>query len=247
MWCRLPAVVGGVALLTAGCALAAPEAKRPVVRALVAADGRHVTVLSAARVEATCGVSRLTAREDARLVTLTLEWTPDDGPCALSGGSSSRTAVLDKPLASRELVDGATGNAIPHLDGKHLVQIGYVPPGYKFTNDGFGSGPNQWTRVYSTPGLLAQRLEITQSHPGSQPLDSSPVQRRVTVAGHSVEIRVLAMDARTVRRALTWTADNDSFAIISGVSGAVGAESQTPLPETELFRIIESLRHGESP
>jgi len=41
--------------------------------------------------------------------------------------------TLPHPLWGRSLVDGSTHRAIPYFDGRKLLRVTYLPPGYRFS------------------------------------------------------------------------------------------------------------------
>ena len=52
-------------------------------------------------------------------------------PAGLAIGTAA--VALRHPLAVRSLVDGTTGRPIPYQDGRKLLRVTYLPPGYQFS------------------------------------------------------------------------------------------------------------------
>lgn len=56
-----------------------------------------------------------------------------DPICPVDLATGTAAAVLRHPLAVRSLVDGTTSRPIPYLDGRKLLRVTYLPPGYQFS------------------------------------------------------------------------------------------------------------------
>ena len=138
-----------------------PEA---ITGALVAPDGRHVVVPYTG---GGCVVgARLTATETGSKVTLVLRQVLSGAsvcPADLIVGLTVRV-TLPHPLWGRALVDGSTDRPIHYFDGRKLLRVTYLPPGYRFSAYQPYPAPavTAWEREFVSPGRATAPVEVEQ-------------------------------------------------------------------------------------
>lgn len=109
---------------------------------------------------------------DGRVVAGIVEHMPDRGnhpdlACAAIGYGRTARATLAQPLASRELIDGRTGQPHPPFDGATLLDATSLPAGWMLQNENGGDtvhGPT-WVRFYGPDGATAQGVSVRQGPP----------------------------------------------------------------------------------
>jgi hypothetical protein len=240
------AVLGTLAaasLLQAGAAAGAvatttsPEA---ITGALVAPDGRHLVVPYTG---GGCVVGgRLTAAQTDSTVTLWLRQVMSGAsvcPADLIVGLTVRV-TLSHPLWGRALVDGFTGRPIHYFDGRKLLRVTYLPPGFRFSAYQPYPAPavTAWEREYVLSSQSTAPVEVEQVPGSTAPAPSWPVTARVEVGGRRAALSVLTSDGQVFGRAVTWRAGGYSFVVYT-VSYRNG---QRVLSAAELTRIANGLR-----
>ena len=239
----IAAALAVASLLQAGAAAGAvatttnPEV---ITGALVAPDGRHVIVPYTG---GGCVVgARLTATETGSKVTLVLRQVMSGAsvcPADLIVGLTVRV-TLPHPLWGRALVDGLTGRPIHYFDGRKLLRVTYLPPGYRFSAYQPYPAPavTAWDREFVSPGQAAAPVEVEQV-PGNTALTPSwPVTARVEVDGRRAALSVLTSDGQVYGRAVTWRADGYAFVVYTVTYRA----GQRLLSAAQLTRIADGLR-----
>jgi hypothetical protein len=237
------AALAAASLLQAGAAAGAvatttnPEV---ITGALVAPDGRHVVVPYTG---GGCVVgARLTATETGSKVTLVLRQVLSGAsvcPADLIVGLTVRV-TLPHPLWGRALVDGLTGRPIHYFDGRKLLRVTYLPPGYRFSSYQPYPAPavTAWERVFVSPGRGTAPVEVEQIPGNTAVAPSWPVTAHVEVDGRLAALSVLTSDGQVFGRAITWRAGGYAFVVYT-VSYRAG---QRVLSATELTRIANGLR-----
>jgi hypothetical protein len=161
--------------------------------ALVAADGRHVVVPYTAG--GCVQGATLTAAETGSAVTLVLRQILS-GSSACPGDLVVGTAAavtLRHPLWGRSLLDGSTGRPIPYFDGRTLLRITYLPPGYRFSAYLPFPSPafTAWEREFISSGQATAPVDVEQV-PGNATVPPSwPVTSRVRVGSRLAAMGVL--------------------------------------------------------
>ena len=239
----IAAALALASLLQAGAAAGAeatttqPEV---ITGALVAPDGRHVVVPYLA---GGCVVgASLTAAQTDSTVTLWLRQ-------ALSGASAcpadlivggSVEVTLRSPLWGRSLIDGLTGRGIRYLDGRKLLRVTYLPPGFRFSAYQPYPAPavTAWEREFVFSGQSTAPVEVEQVPGSTAPAPFWPVTARIKVDGRRAALSVLTSNGQVFGRAITWRAGGYSFVVYT-VSYRNG---QRVLSAAELTRIARGLR-----
>jgi hypothetical protein len=237
------AALAVASLLQAGTAAGAvtsttnPEV---ITGALVAPGGRHIVVPYTG---GGCVVgATVTATETDSKVTLVLRQVLSGAsicPADLIVGLTV-TVTLPHPLWGRSLVDGSTHRPIPYLDGRKLLRVTYLPPGFRFS---------AYT-PYPAPAVTAWEREFVSSGHGMAPVDveqvpgngvvapSWPVTGRIKVDGRSAALSVLTSNGQVYGRAVTWRADGYTFVVYTVTYRA----GQRLLSTAQLTRIADGLR-----
>jgi hypothetical protein len=237
------AVLVAASLLQAGFAAGAaatttsPEA---ISGALVAPDGRHIFVpyTGGGCVQG----ATLTAAETGSRVTLVLRQV-------LSGASVCPADLIEglvvgvtlrHPLWGRALVDGTTGRPIHYFDGRRLLRVTYLPPGFRFSAYMLFAPPpfTAWEREFTSPTQATAPVDIEQL-PGNVAVGPSwPVTARTRVGGRPAELETLISTGQVFGRAITWRADGYSFVVYTVMVRA----GQRLLSAAELTGIADGLR-----
>ncbi len=230
-------------LLQAGAAAGAvATTTRPevVTDALVAPDGRLIVVTYTG---GGCVVgARLTATQTRSAVTLVLRQVLSGAsicPADLIEGLTV-TVTLPRPLWGRSLIDGSTGRAIPYLDGRKLLRVTYLPPGFRFSAylPDPAAAVTAWEREFVSAGLATAPVDVVQVRGNTAVGPSWPVTAQVTVGGLRAALSVLTSNGQVYGRAITWRAGGYSFVVYS-VQVRAG---QRLLSAAELNRIAAGLR-----
>jgi hypothetical protein len=237
MWLAAAASAVALAGLLAGCGagVATSQQREAIPRALVAADGRYVVV----PVTAGGCVRRsvLSAAETASRVTLVLTQYLEGSVCPADLLVGTAAVTLRHPLWGRSLADGTTRRAIPYFDGRKLLRVSYLPPGYRFS-DYFMGAFTGWGQEFSSPGGRDTVLDVEQV-PGSRPaLLTWPAVSRGTVQGHPATVGVNSANGQVFGRSVSWRADGYTFAVFTFVR----QDGQRLLPIGELMRAASGLR-----
>jgi hypothetical protein len=221
-------------------AAASTTSPESITGALVAPDGRHVFVPYTA---GGCVVgAKLTAAETGSTVTLVLRQVLSGAsicPADLILGDVA-SVTLPHPLWGRSLVDGSTGRRIPYLDGRKLLRVTYLPPGFRFS--AYLTYPvtqvTDWEREFVSAGQATAPVDVVQV-PGTAAVGPSwPVTAQVTVGGRRVPLSVLTSNGQVYGRAITWRADGYAFSVYTvQVRGG-----QRLLSAAELTGIANGLR-----
>jgi hypothetical protein len=189
-----------------------PEA---ITGALVAPDGRLIVVTYTG---GGCVVgAKLTATETRSTVTLVLRQVLSGAsicPADLIEGLTV-TVTLPHPLWGRSLIDGSTGRRIPYFDGRKLLRVTYLPPGYRFS--AYMPFPSTssvaWEREFTSPGRATAPVDIEQL-PGNVAVGPAwPASGRVSVRGHLAALEVGASGGLVFGLAITWRAGGYSFVV----------------------------------
>ena len=237
------AALAAASLLQAGAAAGAvatttnPEV---ITGALVAPDGRHVVVPYTG---GGCVVgARLTATETGSKVTLVLRQVLSGAsvcPADLIVGLTVRV-TLPHPLWGRALIDGLTGRPIHYLDGRTLLRVTYLPPGYRFSAYQPYPEPavTAWERGFVSRGQATAPVEVEQVAGNTAVAPSWPVTAHVKVDGRRAALSTLTSDGQVFGRAITWRAGGYAFVVYT-VSYRTG---QRVLSAAELTRIANGLR-----
>lgn len=202
------AVLAASGLLLASCAAGSTTQREAISRALVTADGRHVVVpfTGGGCVQG----ATLTAAETSSTVTLVLRQILSGSgvcPADLTVGTAV-TVTLPHPLWGRSLVDGWTGRPIPYFDGRNLLRVTYLPPGYRFSAYLPFPSPvfTAWEREFASPGQAAAPVDVEQV-PGNATVPPSwPVTSRVRAGSRLAAVGVLTGNGQVFGRAITWRA-----------------------------------------
>lgn len=235
--------IAAASLLQAGSAAGTvvtttrPEA---ITAALVAPDGRHVFVpyTGGGCVQG----ATLTATETGSRVTLMLRQV-------LSGASVCPAdlivglvvgVTLPHPLWGRSLVDGSTGRGIPYFDGRKLLRVTYLPPGYRFSAYLLYPTPGvtDWEREFVSPGQASAPVDVEQVQGNAAAGPSWPVTARVKVGGRRATLSALTSNGQVYGRAITWRADGYTFVLYTVIVRA----GQRLLSAAELTAIANGLR-----
>jgi hypothetical protein len=237
------ALVAAASLLQAGAAAGAvatttrPEA---ITGALVAPDGRQVVVPYTG---GGCVVgARLTATETRSTVTLVLRQVLSGAsicPADLIVGLTV-TVTLPHPLWGRSLVDGSTHRPIPYFDGRKLLRVTYLPPGYRFSAYLPYPAPavSAWEREFVSPGQATAPVDVEQVPGNAAVAPSWPVTARIKVDGRSAALSVLSSNGQVFGRAITWRADGYTLVVYTVIVRA----GQRLLSTEELTGIANGLR-----
>jgi len=230
-------------LLQAGAAAGAvatttsPEA---IAGALVAPDGRHVVVpyIGGGCVQG----ATLTATETGSKVTLVLRQVLSGAsfcPADLIVGLDV-AVTLRHPLWGRSLVDGSTGRPIPYLDGRKLLRVTYLPPGYRFSAymPYLAPAVTAWEREFASPGQATAPVWVEQVPGNTADGPSWPVTAQVKVGGRRAALSVLTSGGQVFGRAITWRAGGYAFVVYTVMVRA----GQGLLSTAELTAIASGLR-----
>jgi hypothetical protein len=181
--------------------------------------------------------SALSAAETASHVTLVLTQYLEGNVCPADLSFGTATVTLRHPLWGRSLVDGTTRRDIPYFDGRKLLRVSYLPPGYRFS-DYFPGAFTGWEQEFSSPGGRDTVLEVEQV-PGSRPaLLSWPAVPRGTVRGHPATVAVNSANGQVFGRSVSWQADGYTFVVFT----VVRQDGQHLLSIGELMRVASGLR-----
>jgi hypothetical protein len=237
------AALAAASLLQAGTAAGAvvsTTSTEAITGALVAPDGRQVVVPYTG---GGCVVgARLTATETRSKVTLLLRQVLSGAsvcPADLIVGLSV-SVTLPHPLWGRSLVDGSTGRPIPYFDGRKLLRVTYLPPGYRFSAYQPYPAPaaNAWEREFVSRGQATAPVEVEQVPGNTAVAPSWPVTARIKVGGRPAALSVLTSNGQVYGRAITWRAGGYAFVVYTVMVSA----GQRLLPTVELTRIADGLR-----
>ncbi len=214
-----------------------PEA---IAGALVAPDGRQVVVPYTG---GGCVVgARLTATETRSKVTLVLRQVLSGAsicPADLIVGLTV-TVTLPHPLWGRSLVDGSTHRPIPYFDGRKLLRVTYLPPGYRFSAYQPYPAPavTAWEREFVSRGQASAPMEVEQVPGNTAVAPSWPVTARIKVDGRPAALSRLISGGQVFGRAITWRAGGYAFVVYTVMVRA----GQQLLSAAELTRIANGLR-----
>ena len=235
--------VATAGLLQAGSAAGAvAKTTRPeaITGALVAPDGRQVVVPYTG---GGCVVgAKLTATETRSTVTLVLLQVLSGAaicPADLIVGLTA-SVTLPQPLWGRSLVDGSTHRPIPYFDGRKLLHVTYLPPGYRFSAylPYPAPGVTDWEREFVSPGQASAPVDVEQVLGNAAIGPSWPVTARVEVGGRRAALSVLTSNGQVYGRAITWRAGGYSFVVYTVMVRA----GQRLLSAAELTAIANGLR-----
>jgi hypothetical protein len=206
---------------------------QPVIRALVAGDGRKIFVSAGGG-----GCTRhagLTATATSEAVTLHLNtYTPNASePCTSESLVLKASVTLAVPLGSRRLVDGDTAKAIPYIDGSTLAAVGWLPDRASKPVNSLSYG---WTRTYRFPGKPAvPPLMISQGPPNL--VDTGELRSSSYVVSHPI-VRARVATLVTQSDGLAWVVNDTMYLVASEPV----VDSQQPLSPNTLEHIARSLR-----
>jgi hypothetical protein len=239
----IAAALAVASLLQAGAAagaVATTTSTEAITGALVAPDGRHIVVpyLGGGCVQG----ATLTATETGSRVTLVLRQVLSGAsicPADLIVGLSV-SVTLHHPLWGRSLVDGSTGRGIPYFDGRKLLRVTYLPPGYRFSAYQPYPAPavTAWEREFVSRGQASAPVEVEQVSGNAAVAPSWPVTARVKVGGRLAALSVLTGGGQVFGRAITWRADGYAFVVYTVMVRA----GQRLLSTAELTGIANGLR-----
>jgi hypothetical protein len=243
------AAVTAVSLLVAGCSSATAtytKQPEPITQALVTAGGRYIVVPFTAG-GCVQGGSVLTATETASTVTLVLSQVLSNGVCPADVSFGTAAVTLRQPVYGRSLVDGTTGRAIPYFDGRKLVHVNYIPPGYRFS--GYGSFPgfaarfNAWETEYTSSGQVTAPVDVAQVPGSSTTFPSWPTTSPTKVNGNAATMEVLSSNGQVYGLAISWRAGGYTLVVYS----AVVETGQLLVSAAELMKVAAGLRLRLSP
>lgn len=214
---------------------------QPITRALVATDGRSITVPA---MGGGC-VTRvaLTASQTASTVRLRLtafSVTGHDVACPSDVRLLQAATHLRTPLGHRQLVDGDTGRRVPYIPGSDLARPRWLP---QATSRPQNSPINGWTRTYSFPARLRRApLTIVQNpkrfaNPSEFYSDSVNKIRHLSIHGHPALLRVEDQGRGIDQVRLGW--HEDGYALI--VASIPASNGQRPLSPEVVTRIADHL------
>jgi len=239
----IAAALAVASLLQAGAAadvVATTTSTEAITGALVAPDGRHVVVPYTG---GGCVVgARLTATETRSKVTLVLRQVLSGAsicPADLIVGLTVMM-TLPHPLWGRTLVDGSTHRPIPYFDGRKLLRVTYLPPGFRFSAYMPYPAPavTAWEREFVSRGQATAPVEVEQVAGNTAVAPSWPVIARIKVDGRRAALSVLTSNGQVYGRAITWRVGGYSFVVYTVMVGA----GQKLLSTAELTRIANGLR-----
>jgi hypothetical protein len=239
----IAAALAVASLLQAGAAagaVASTTSPEAITGALVAPDGREVVVPYTG---GGCVVgARLTATETRSKVTLVLRQVLSGAsicPADLIVGLTV-TTTLPHPLWGRSLVDGSTGRPIPYFDGRKLLRVTYLPPGYRFSAYLPYPAPavTTWEREFVSRGQATAPVDIEQVKGNTAVAPSWPVTARLTVDGRPAALSVLTSGGQVFGRAITWRADGYAFVVYT----VMVRSGQRLLSAAELNGVASGLR-----
>jgi hypothetical protein len=152
----------------------------------------------------------------------------------------SVSVTLPHPLWGRSLVDGSTGRGIPYFDGRKLLRVTYLPPGYRFSAYQPYPAPavTAWEREFVSRGQASAPVEVEQVQGNAAVAPSWPVTARVKVGGRLAALSVLTSGGQVFGRAITWRAGCYAFVVYTVMVRA----GQRLLSTAELTRIADGLR-----
>jgi hypothetical protein len=236
--------VTAMSLLVAGCASGATtyaKEPEPVTQALITAGGRYIVVPFTAG-GCVQGGAVLTATETVSAVTLVLWQVLSNGACPADIAFGTAAVTLPHPLAGRSLVDGTTGRRIPYFDGRKLVHVTYLPPGYRFSaygvSPGSGASFNAWEMEYTSPGQVTAPVDVVQVPGKNTSYPSWPTTSRATVNGAAATMEVLSTSGEVYGRALSWRAGQYILVVYT----AVVQTGQGLVSAAQLTRVAAGLR-----
>jgi hypothetical protein len=228
-------VVAGPLLAGCGAGLNTSTQREAISRALVAADGRQIVV------PVTAGGcvqrSALTATATAPRVTLVLTQFLAGSVCPADLLVGTASVVLRSPLGGRSLVDGTTGRRIPYFDGRKLLRVTYLPPGYRFSGY-FPAVSASWDREFTSAGGRDALLEVDQVPGNAAAWPSWPTESQARVHGRPATVRVGGQGGQVFGRLISWTANGYTFVVSTMMMEA----GQHPLPVAELMKIAAGLQ-----
>jgi len=189
------------------------------------------------------GGDALTATETPSAVTLILWQIVTNGVCPADIGFGTAAVTLRQPLGGRPLVDGTNGRHIPYFDGRKLLQVTNLPPGYRFSAYGLfpgtGTRYNGWEREYISSAPAAAPLDVGQAPERGTVYPPWPSTSPAAVNGRPATAAVLLSGSGQVYgRAITWRADGYSLVVYSAAVQA----GQVPVPAADLARVAAGLR-----
>jgi hypothetical protein len=168
-------------------------------------------------------------------VTLVLTQYLEGNVCPADLSFGTATVTLRHPLWGRSLADGTTHRAIPYFDGRKLLRVSHLPPGYRFSDFFPFSG---WAQEFSSPGQRDTVLDVEQV-PGNRPaLLSWPAVSRGTVRGHPATVEVNSANGQVFGRSVSWQADGYTFVVFT----VVRQDGQHLLSIGELMTVASGLR-----
>ena len=239
----MAAALAVASLLQAGAAAGAVATKTStevITGALVAPDGRHIVVpyTGGGCVQG----ATLTATETGSKVTLVLRQVLSGAaicPADLIVGLDV-SVTLPHPLWGRSLVDGSTGRPIPYFDGRKLLRVTYLPPGYRFSAYMPYPAPAvlAWEREFVPRGQATAPVWVEQVTGNASVGPSWPVTARVKVGGRRAALSVLTSSGQVFGRAITWRAGGYAFVVYTVAVRA----GQRLLSTAELTGIANGLR-----
>jgi len=239
----MAAALAVASLLQAGAAAGAVATKTStevITGALVAPDGRHIVVpyTGGGCVQG----ATLTATETGSKVTLVLRQVLSGAaicPADLIVGLDV-SVTLPHPLWGRSLVDGSTGRPIPYFDGRKLLRVTYLPPGYRFSAYMPYPAPAvlAWEREFVPRGQATAPVWVEQVTGNASVGPSWPVTARVKIGGRRAALSVLTSSGQVFGRAITWRAGGYAFVVYTVAVRA----GQRLLSTAELTGIANGLR-----
>ncbi len=239
----IAAALAVASLLQAGAAagaVATTTSTEAITGALVAPDGRHVVVpyIGGGCVQG----ATLTATETGSKVTLVLRQVLSGAvvcPADLIVGLDV-SVTLPYPLWGRSLVDGSTGRPIPYFDGRKLLRVTYLPPGYRFSAYTPYPAPavTAWEREFVSRGQATAPVDVEQVSGNTAVAPSWPVIARIKVGGRPAAQSRLISGGQVFGRAITWRAGGYAFVVYTVMVRA----GQRLLSAAELTRIANGLR-----
>lgn len=237
-------LVACLAVALTGCRSTGVSSElQPITRALVAADGRSITVPA---VGGGC-VTRvaLTASQTASVVRLRLTAFSVTGhgvACATNVRLLQAATRLRTPLGRRQLVDGDTGREIRYIPGSELAHPMWLPQG---TSRPQNSPINGWTRTYSYPATLHRApltiVENPKRFPNPSEFHADRVNKltHLSIHGHPALLLVEDQGRGTDQVELGW--HEGGYALI--VASIPVSSGQRPLSPAAVTRIADHLTY----
>jgi len=239
----LAAALAASSLLLAGSATRSASATtkpQAISLALAAPDGRLIVVPYAGG--GCVQGATLEAAETGSTVTLWLREVLSGSsvcPADLIVGLTV-SVTLRHPLWGRSLIDGSTGRPITYFDGRKLLRVTYLPPGYRFS--AYLPFPSlaftAWEREFISPGQAAAPVDVGQGPGNATVWPSWPVAARLRVGSRLGSLGVLTGGGQVVGRAISWRADGYTFVVYT----VMVRTGQRLASATELADIARGLR-----